>query len=366
MASSIPKTMKAIIVNSNKARVATNVPIPKIRPTYVLVKTNSIALNPTDWKHVHKKLAAPNGIAGCDFSGTVVEVGAGVTKPFNPGDRVAGTAHGSNFSQPEDGCFAEYAIVKGDILMKIPDGLSFDAAAALPLGLGTVGQGLFQLGAKLNLPTDPVKDNTPVLIYGGSSATGSLAIQFAKLAGYKVLTTCSPRNFDFVRSLGADAVFDYRDPDSGKKINEATNNSLKLVWDTISLPTSAGICAEALSSDPAGARYGTILPVELPGRRDVETNATLMYTIFNAPFRKGGKDTPAVPEDFEFAKKFFGLAEKLLAEGKLKNHPEKVGENGLEGALKGMEDMKNDKISGQKLVYHVADTPANSAAEITL
>jgi NADPH:quinone reductase-like Zn-dependent oxidoreductase len=201
---------------------------------------------------------------------------------------------------------------------------------------------------------------------GGSSATGFLGIQFAKLSGYKVLTTCSPHNFDYVKSLGADAVFDYRDPECGKKINEATNNSLKLVWDTISLPASAAICAEALSSDSAGARYGTILPVKLPGREDVETVSTFMYTIFNEPFTKVGRDTPAIPEDFEFAKKFFNIAEQLLAEGKLKNHAEKVGRGGLEGALQGLEDMKNDRVSGQKLVYRVAETPADSTAEVEL
>lgn len=89
-------------------------------------------------------------------------------------------------------------------------------------------------------------------------------------------------------------------------------------------------------------------------------------TIFNEPFTKGGKDFPAVQEDFEFAKKFSGITEKLLAEGKLKTHPEQVGAEGLAGALRGLEDMKNDKVSGKKLVYRVADTPSDSKAEAKL
>lgn len=157
--------MKAVIINGNKAKVTSGVSIPKIRPTYLLVKVNSVALNPTDWKHIAGKRAAPNCISGCDFSGTVVEVGPEVTKSLKPGDRVAGTAHGANFSQPEDGVFAEYAMVKGDLLVKIPDSLSFEAAATFPLGVSTVGQGLFQKAVKLNLPTNPVTDNTPILIY---------------------------------------------------------------------------------------------------------------------------------------------------------------------------------------------------------
>lgn len=188
----------------------------------------------------------------------------------------------------------------------------------------------------------------------------------AKLSGYKVLTTCSPRNFDYVKSLGADAVFDYRDADCGNKINEATNDSLRLVWDTISLPESAKICADAFSSHSTDARYGTILPVELPGRSDVKTMHTLMYTIFNEFFHKFGADFLPSSEDFEFAKKFFGIAENLLAEGKLHAHSVKIGSDGLEGALQGMLDLKNDKVSGQKLVYRVSETPADSNAEIEL
>ena len=91
-----------------------------------------------------------------------------------------------------------------------------------------------------------------------------------------------------------------------------------------------------------------------------------MFTIFNDPFTIDGEDIPAVPEDFEFAKKFFGITEQLLQEGKLRTHPEKIGPKGLEGALQGMEDMKNDKVSGTKLVYRVKDTPVDSDAAVQL
>jgi NADPH:quinone reductase-like Zn-dependent oxidoreductase len=71
-------------------------------------------------------------------------------------------------------------IAKGDVQFKIPDHLSFEEAATLGIGITTVGQGLYQsLG--LPLPTQPAKEKYPILIYGGSTATGTLAIQFAKL-----------------------------------------------------------------------------------------------------------------------------------------------------------------------------------------
>lgn len=156
--------MKAITVNGNKAKIS-EIHIPKIRPTYLLAKVDSIALNPTDWKHIVGKIAGENSISGCDFAGTVVEVGSEVTKSFKPGDRVAGTVHGSNFSQTEDGCFAEYTLAKADLLVRIPDSLPFEKAATFPLGTATVGQGLFQKALKLNLPTNPTTNGETVLIY---------------------------------------------------------------------------------------------------------------------------------------------------------------------------------------------------------
>ncbi|KAL9100015.1 MAG: hypothetical protein Q9187_009415, partial [Circinaria calcarea] len=81
---------------------------------------------------------------------------------------------------PEDGAFAEFAMVKDGHLAKIPDGMSFEDTASLGVGVTTVGQSLY-LAMKLPLPTEPAKTPFPILIYGGSTATGTLAIQYAKL-----------------------------------------------------------------------------------------------------------------------------------------------------------------------------------------
>jgi NADPH:quinone reductase-like Zn-dependent oxidoreductase len=83
-----------------------------------------------------------------------------------------------------------------------PDSLSFEEAATLGVGITTVGQGLYQ-SLKLPLPGKPSSKKTSILVYGGSTATGSLAIQFAKLSGLQVIATCSPHNFEYIKSLGA-------------------------------------------------------------------------------------------------------------------------------------------------------------------
>jgi NADPH:quinone reductase-like Zn-dependent oxidoreductase len=174
-------TMKAIVIKGKEGYIDRARPIPKLRDDYVLVKTVAVALNPTDWKHIAFGLGAENCLTGCDFSGTVEAIGPAVTKSFSIGDRVAGVAHGGNSVQPDDGAFAEYIVAKGNILLKIPESLGFEAAAGIGLGTYTVMQGLFQKALKLNWPTDPVRERTYILIYGGSTATGALGIQFAKL-----------------------------------------------------------------------------------------------------------------------------------------------------------------------------------------
>jgi NADPH:quinone reductase-like Zn-dependent oxidoreductase len=356
---SVPKEMKAVVLVEKDSASVKTIPLPELRPTHLLLKVDSVALNPTDWKHVAYGLGGkPFSIVGCDYAGTVVSIGSDVTKPFKVGQKVYGCAHGSNFSQPYDGVFAEYAVVKGDVTMLVPEnaGATFEMedVCTVPLGSITVGQGLFQKnkGLELSLPEEGKGNGEWVLIYGGSTATGSLALQFAKLAGYKVITTCSPRNNDFVKSHGADEVFDYNDPQCGAKIRELTGNKLKYAWDTINLEDSAKICDEALSTDSASCRYGGVLRTKSP-REGVKSTNTIMYTMYGEEFQKGPNVTPASKDDYEFAKMWMGLTEKLVAAGKVKPHPKKVGTGGLEGVMDGMQQMKEGKVSGEKLVYNI-------------
>lgn len=175
--------MKAVVINGAEARVDHHRPVPQLRSDTVLVKPVAVALNPTDWRHIRNRRAKDGCIVGCDYAGVVEAVGSAVTKPWKPGDHIFGCAHGANLVNPDDGVFAEYATVAGDLQMRIPEGLSFEQAATVGLGSITVGQGLYQKALKLDLPTIASRanaNNIPVLIYGGGTATGALAIQYAK------------------------------------------------------------------------------------------------------------------------------------------------------------------------------------------
>ncbi|KAG6988548.1 cytochrome P450 [Physcia stellaris] len=355
-------TQKAIeIVSSGSARLTTSRAIPRLRDDYILVKTSAIALNPTDWKHIDF-LATPGALVGCDYSGTVLEVGPKL----------------------EDGTFAEYIVAKGDLQILIPDEMSFEEAATLGVGVVTVGQGLYQ-SLELPLPTGGSVEGdgkASVLIYGGSTATGTLAIQFAKLQPQAVKKlqqlilphqklrperrhNLLPRNAPLLRQVGADAIFDYRDPDCGRKIREHTANTLQHAFDCVSEGSSLQICADALSSSTSSSskpRYSALLGIKDFPREDVDVKATIGYTAVGEEVGFVGSgagkmpNIPAKEEDARFANMFVGVAEGLLREGKIKGHPASVRQGGLGGVLEGLQEMREGKVSGEKLVYRVADT----------
>ncbi|KAJ9644995.1 hypothetical protein H2204_001457 [Knufia peltigerae] len=353
--------MKAVVACGDEAVLTKNRPKPKLRDDCVLVKVIAVALNPTDWKHLAGRLVPDGCLLGCDFAGYVEEVGKGVTKVYSKGDRVAGTVHGGHPSQPEDGAFAEYIVAKGDLCFQVPRELPFEKAATLPLGLATVMQGLYQKGLKMNLPDNPIKeDKALVLIYGGSTATGALGIQFARLSGYTVVTTCSETNFEYVKSLGADHVLDcYNEsPDQiGRQIREFTEDKLRLAWDLVSSSESARACSEALSSDGTGCRYASFLANKSP-RPEIVSVGTNMYTIWGESFRVGEQlEYPASREDFDWGRRFMASAEILISQGKLRPHREVAMPGGLAGVPDGLEKLKMGGVSAGKLVYRISDTP---------
>lgn len=347
--------MKAIVAKEGRAVLITDRPLPSLREDYLLVKVHAIALNPTDWKHA-ELTKVPDVLLGCDYAGTVEEVGTKVKKPFKKGDRVMGFVHGGNSAQPQDGAFAEYIVVKGDIQAHIPKSMSFEEAATFGVGITTVGQGLYQV-LGLPLPRDeplPPQHRGKILIYGGSTATGVLGLQFARLSGYAPITTCSPHNFDLVSQYGAEETFDYGDDDAAGDINDSTGGEIKLAWDTVSTAWTAKFCASAIS--PTSSKLATLHPIRLPDA-GIETFCTMAYTIFGEPWQAGDNKYPAVPEDFEFGKMWWDTAERLIEEGKIKPAKIDLGKGGLQGALEGLDRLRDAKISGRKLIYRISDTP---------
>ncbi|OAT80626.1 zinc-binding alcohol dehydrogenase [Bacillus sp. MKU004] len=177
----------------------------------LLVEVYAVGLNPVDYK------TATNGmpswtfphILGLDVAGVVAEVGDGVTG-WKKGDRVV--YHG-DFSKK--GGYAEFALITAHTASKLPEGISFEEAAALPTAGYTAYQAIHR-----KLPLDQIDS---ILIHGGAGGVGGFGVQLAKLAGKTVISTASSHNHEYVKSLGADYVIDYREENVKERVMEITD-----------------------------------------------------------------------------------------------------------------------------------------------
>ncbi|RHZ52756.1 hypothetical protein CDV55_104489 [Aspergillus turcosus] len=358
MLPTMQSSQAAVITRSlGHAEFVTNQPIPSLRDDDILVRTVAVALNPIDWMLLGST-PSPNAVMGHDYAGTVVAVGQSVREMFKVGDRVCGLVKGADNTRPESGTFAEYIVAKAAIQMKIPDGVSFEHAATVGVGATTAGQCLFGPSClKLRWPENETHNGNQetILVYGGSTASGSWIIQFAKLAGFAVLTTCSPGNLDLVRQHGADEVFDYHDPMCAQKIREHTNNTLRIVCDTIATQESVRICEEAIGDE--GGLYHSLLPAQI-GRPDVKATFSNSCTAIGEPFEYGPDRMiiPSMPSEFEFARKWAGTVSTLWSQRKLRTLVVEKRGGGLRNVLDGLQDLRNGSVRARKLVYLVSDT----------
>ncbi|HME83586.1 MAG TPA: zinc-binding alcohol dehydrogenase family protein [Roseiarcus sp.] len=192
-------------------------PYTSPRENEIVVRNHAVAINPVDWAKqsigdfMFSWIKYPF-VLGMDLAGEVVEIGKAVSR-FKVGDRVLGHAVGMDRKRntPAEGAFQAYTVVLAHMAAPIPSAMSYESAAVLPLGLSTAACGLFQKDhLALQYPSVPPKPmGKTLLVWGGSTSVGSNAIQLALAAGYEVITTASPRNFDYVKKLGASQGFDY-------------------------------------------------------------------------------------------------------------------------------------------------------------
>ena len=188
----------------------------------ILVRNHAVAINPVDGGLQSLAFFPLNypTILGQDIAGEVVAVGPNVTR-FDKGARVLAHAVGLATKQLQHSAFQAYTVVQTNMASEIPKAISFERAVVIPLGLSTAASGLFQDDfLNLQFPTMPPQKQTgkTLLIWGGASSVGSNAIQLAVAAGYEVVTTASPKNFDYVKKLGANAVYDYNDSTVGDQL----------------------------------------------------------------------------------------------------------------------------------------------------
>ncbi|KAM0815706.1 putative Enoyl reductase (ER) domain-containing protein [Seiridium cardinale] len=366
-------TMKALVTIEDHKAAVKEVPIPVPGEGEILVKVHYAAQNPTDWKAV--AAATPGKVVGCDFAGTVYNVNG---SSWREGQRVSGFVQGTT----NRGAFAEYVVIEASLVYPIPDSVSYQDAAVIPLAFATAAQALFQ---RLSLPepSKPAKSAFPVLINGGTSSVGKYAVQLAKRAGLYVIATASKKNHDLVTTLGADAVIDYKDADWPEQVRKLSHDNLQHAFDCISEKETTGQVIKAFSPTKGG-HVVCILPRKSKEYGDefskVKIESTIVYTVFAVPltgaygiFDNAGESTTQdkafcekylshfpdkpTPQDKAFWEKYLSQLPEFLEKGTIK--PNRVKElGGLDSILEGFKYQAEGKLSAEKLVYKIAPSQA--------
>ncbi|KAJ6149624.1 hypothetical protein N7471_000823 [Penicillium samsonianum] len=338
-------------VGGQGGQVKEDVPIPTISPDEILVKVKAVALNPTDFKHLDA-ISPPHSIIGCDYAGVVQQVGSAVRSGWAPGDRVAGAVHGGLF--PEKGAFAEYLKVDSDLAWKIPDEISDTDATTYGVSAVTA---MLTLNVRHGLPfvqgDEAALRDEAIFIYAGATSAGLFHIQIAKAAGYRVVTTASPRSFDLVKAYGATAVFDYRSATVAADVVKAYPKISKAV-DCFSEGKSTSVCAEVLKN--TGGTVVTLLPNGKSSVSGVAYEMVMAYTMFGHPFQwlpPIGPKFEAKPADRKALVRFYKDLPKITHI--LKPIPTIKQKDGFEGILDGLNKLRAGAVAGGKLVV---DFPA--------
>ncbi|KAK9775864.1 putative Enoyl reductase (ER) domain-containing protein [Seiridium cardinale] len=315
------KAVKSVAVGRHET--ITNSPIPSVKghSGFVLVKIKYAGINHCDYLFTDLDFAfLENATLGSEYSGKIVEVAESGCARFKVGDRIAGCVFISLTEVfPNSGCFAEYALVKGDAQFSVNalgDGVSDEQAAGIGVAFSTAYHGLYYC-MKLPWPDSGSPDvQRTILVYGGATNTGMIAIQLAKLSGLVVITTCSPKNFNLLRSLGADHVIDYFDKDTCiKQILATARNGLELVFNCYGANDSARICGEVIGN---GGIYASVAPWDLPQKeKNAIFHSVQGQMVLGEPFILMGQVIPADLGIFEDWKVFVRLCESLINSGKI-------------------------------------------------
>lgn len=174
------------------------VPVPTAGPREILVRIRAVGVG------IHDSYFLPPGISypfpiGIEAAGVVEAVGEAVDGIL-PGARIAFVSS----MQVKGGTWAQYAVVSADaLILPIPDALSFEQAAAVPVAGNTAVKTMRLL--------EDLPEQGSLFVAGASGAIGTFLVQMAKAQGWTVAASASPRNHEYLHSLGADMVVDYHD-----------------------------------------------------------------------------------------------------------------------------------------------------------
>lgn len=248
--------LAAVLVAAKTPLEVQEVELYEPGPHELLVKNEVIAFAPVEWKMAKLALFPLQypAIIGLSLGGTVESVGSQVTT-YKVGDKVAIMTHGPSGNQY--GAYQRYVVARTENASKVPDGVDVAISASLIGNLSTVVS-IFTGSAGLEKPSldgSASPKGKKILIYGGSSSFGSLAVQYVTQAGYPVVTTTSPKHKELVSRLGAVKVIDHTQEQSAVIKELVAQGPYDLIVDAISLPNTIPITAAVVAAQGGGALY---------------------------------------------------------------------------------------------------------------
>ncbi|CAJ0543735.1 Ff.00g039000.m01.CDS01 [Fusarium sp. VM40] len=352
-------------------------PVPQPGPGELLVRTQAVAINPVDavkqsmGNMMFEWLTYPL-ILGYDVAGQVVKMGPGVTR-FAEGDRIVGVTAGMDKRgrRPDEGAFQELVVIRQHLAVKIPEGMTSADASVLPLTTVTAACALFQKDQlALQMPsikTTRTSTGETIVVWGASTNVGRNAVQLAVAAGYDVIATASPKNWDAIRSLGAFAVYDYRSPSAVADVASAFKNR-KCAGAVAIGHGSQAKCIDIIKMIPGATQIVAQVTIDMP--ESPPTTKASMLPFVAKYFWLVGTNKLKVLRSGVRSKFVFGtdiiewdsegrlavyLSEALqLGEYKLSSEAHIVG-TGLEKIAEGLDMVREGSaaVSGKKLVVRL-------------
>jgi putative PIG3 family NAD(P)H quinone oxidoreductase len=269
-------------------------PDPQPGPDELLVRVHATAVNRADCLQRRGAYPPPPGaspILGLELAGEVIEPAG----EWQTGERVMAVVTG--------GGYAELAVVPSGMAIHIPDGMSFEQAAAIPEAFLTAYLNLFTLGR--------LQAGESALVHAGASGVGTAAIQLARAAGARVFATASAGKLDLCRALGAAAAFDYHSGSFADAVREAAGNGVDVVLDFVGAPYWEQNLA-------ALAPYGRLLLIGFlggsKGQLDLGPILTKSLSVAGTTLRR----TP-LPQKVALTRDFANFALGRFATGELRS-----------------------------------------------
>ncbi|PSK56012.1 hypothetical protein B9Z65_4890 [Elsinoe australis] len=338
--------LAALLTKTGSPLTLTPLPTPTPSATEVLIRVSAVALNPVDHKQRDAgfpPLPLPS-VLGCDVSGTIASLGSSVPSVLVPGARVAALA--TSFWNPGSlphGSFQEYVLVPWQCVVPLPESVGLEEGAMMPLATLTALTGWGAVG--MSLEGHRAGEKEAVLVWGGASSVGTVAVQAAKGMGFRVYVTASERNHAYVKGLGADEVFDYTEEGVVDRIVQRVKEDgvvLRMGYCAAGEGLRGTVDALALTRGAEEARVASasLVPKGFEGVEGV------VVTFVMPPLDKGEREE-------HFRKVFHGWLKGGLEKGTVVPSPKvQIEEGGLEGLDRAL-DVLRKGVSGVKIVVRL-------------